>query len=66
MEKECAVISKTKLRRKVKNMNVAELQQYLHETALTDEEKIQLITFEKIVRRLNHVDEAVELMRKDY
>lgn len=63
MNQQCAVISKTKLRKKVKDMSVADLQNYLHETAFTDEEKIRLIAFEKIVRNLNRVDEAIEIMR---
>lgn len=64
MEDKGTLIKKTELRPKIKNMTIEELQEHLHKTAFFDEDKIALITFEKIIRNLNRLDEAVELLKK--
>lgn len=64
MENKGTLIKKTELRPKIKNMTIEELQEYLHKTAFFDEDKIALITFEKIIKKLNRLDEAVEELLK--
>lgn len=59
------VIGKTKLAKSLAEKTVYNLQHFLHENSRTDEEKMDLIAFERIMRRINKVAKALEILLEE-
>lgn len=66
MEGYRKLVPKTELSESFAKMTVSELQNYLHYAAETDEEIIDLLAFERIVREINKKAICFDNTRKIY